>query len=260
MAPVQRSRTPTLAPRTAAPVRIRTLRTGGLAEADAAALAAVLDEEERARAARFAFERHRVAYIAAHALARGALGEAARAPAAAFRFRPGRSGKPAALLAGREADVSFNLSHTEGLVRVAVMAEPGADLGFDLEACSRPPAPEVEKTVFRPEERAWLAALPERERATGFLRLWTLKEAFVKATGQGLGADLMGFGFEMGEAPRIRFAQGVADLPGDWRFEQRLLGGGFVGAVGLRREAGSAAVFAWEEVEAPALLRELRPG
>ena len=238
-------------------VRIRTMRLARLDEAAIAPLLPLLDEEERRRAARFAFPRRRVEFIAAHALARATLAAATGVPAAAFRFRPGAHGKPAALLGGREAPVSFNLSHTAGMVGVAVAAVPALRLGFDLEAAARQVRPEVARNVFRPEELAWLAGLPAAEWQTGFLRLWTLKEAFIKATGRGLGQDLSRFWFDL-PPPRIRFLPGVPERAEEWLFEQRLLEGGFLGAVGLHRaQPGAPVAFAWEDLDLPALLREL---
>jgi len=104
-------------------VRVWTMATEGLNEAAVAPWAAVLDADERARAARFVFPHSRVAFIAAHALARAALAAAAGAPPAAFAFATGAHGKPQAQLNGRPAGMAFNLSHTEGLVGVAVAPE-----------------------------------------------------------------------------------------------------------------------------------------
>src|SRR5262249_54695591 len=57
-------------------VQVWTLRTDGLTEAAVAPWLAILDEEERARAARFVFPRHRIQFTAAHALTRMALAQA----------------------------------------------------------------------------------------------------------------------------------------------------------------------------------------
>ncbi len=239
-------------------VRVLTLPVAGLEEAAVEPLLAVLDAAERQRAARFAFARNRVEFTAAHALARAALATATGAPAASLGFAAGPHGKPEALLAdGRAAPASFNLSHTEGVVGVAVAAAPGLRLGFDLEPLTRRVSPAVAEGVFRPEELAWLAARPgEAGWREGFLRLWTLKEAFIKATGRGLAQGLQSFWFLPEDAgpPRLRLPQGAAERAEDWVFDQRRVPGGALGAVGLHRPAGQGATaFAWESLDLPAL-------
>ncbi|HEX2940144.1 MAG TPA: 4'-phosphopantetheinyl transferase superfamily protein, partial [Rhodopila sp.] len=99
---------------------------------------------------------------------------------------------------------------------------------------------------FRPEEVAWLGSLPEPQRVGGFLRLWTLKEAFIKATGEGLARDLASFWFAMGP-PRIRFAGGGTEAAADWHFQQQVIGGRFIAALGVHAP-GAAPDMLWEDI------------
>jgi 4'-phosphopantetheinyl transferase len=57
------------------------------------------------------------------------------------------------------------------------------------------------------EERAAFAALPEDQRKTAFLRLWTRKEALLKADGRGLMHDprQVTVGLDDGEMRAIAF-------------------------------------------------------
>jgi 4'-phosphopantetheinyl transferase len=227
-------------------VRVWTMETQGLDEAAVAPWAAVLDAGERARAARFAFAAGRVGFIAAHALARAGLAAATGAAPEAFAFAAGAHGKPAALLAGRPAGVAFNLAHTEGMVGVAVARAPGLALGFDIEPLARRAPLEVARRYFAPAEAAALEALPEAERAGRFFCLWTLKEAFIKATGKGLTQDLASFAFSP-DPPAISFAPGLDEDARAWSFVQRRLKGGFVAALGVRARAVATV---WREVPA----------
>ena len=214
-------------------VRVWTMRVGGLDEGATAPWRDMLDDAERQRAARFVFARNRIEFVAAHALLRAALASAFGVPSQAWRFVAGAHGKPAAWIGGAPAPLSFNLSHTTGMVGLAASAGSDRELGFDLENLARNIDLKVADRYFTPQEVAWLAALPEAERPRGFLRLWTLKEAFIKATGKGLTQDLASFWF-VPSPPRIHFTPQLEEDAADWRFEQRILDGAFVAALGMR--------------------------
>ena len=228
------------------------MRTEALGEADAARWSGVLDDIEKAAAARFVFARHRLQYVAAHALARAVLASAASVDPASWQWVAGAHGKPAAWRDGVPAPLAFNISHAEGMVGVAVLARAGAELGFDLEPFDRTVDLAVAKRYFRPEEVAWLDSLAAAERPRGFMRLWTLKEAFIKATGEGLSRDLASFWFETAP-PRIHFAVpadgSTAGPAGEWSFEQRVLDGGFVAACGVREGSDGPPERAWIDVD-----------
>ena len=230
------------------------MRVEGLDEPAVEPWAAVLDESERARAARFVFPRNRVEYTAAHVLVRRALAATTGHPAAAFRFEAGAHGKPTAWIGGTMAGVHFNLSHTRGMVAVAVAP---FEHGLDVEPLDRTVNLSIAGRYFCPEEIAWLGGLPEERRGEGFLRLWTLKEAFIKATGLGLSQELDGFWFQV-FPPAIRFKD-IADNQAAWRFEQRDLDGKFMAAVGFRAPPGQAPLVTWWQVEPDALSATVDP-
>jgi 4'-phosphopantetheinyl transferase len=218
-------------------VRLRWLLPEAADAAQLAAWHATLDAAERDRAERFRFEADRRAFLAAHALARAMLAEAAGLPAAALRFVAGRAGKPELDPALGLPWLRFNLSHTRSLVACALACRD--DLGLDVEDLARPEAsPGLAGRFFAPPEAAAIAALPPAERHRAFLRIWTLKEAFVKATGDGLGLGLDRFAFTLDPAPRLAFAPGSAGDPGEWRFVQVQPTPRHVLAMALRRRAG----------------------
>jgi 4'-phosphopantetheinyl transferase len=231
-------------------VQIWTMHIDGLSEADAAPWHDVLDAAEQARVARFVFDRHRATYIAAHALVRVALTSmVAGTSPRDWHFVEGEHGKPTAWLGDREAPVTFNLSHTDGMVGLAAVACPGYALGFDVESLDRQVTLAIADRYFCPEEIAWLGELPEPERPRGFLRLWTLKEAFIKATGKGLAQNLASFWFAP-MVPQIHFKAALAERTEDWQFEQRILADGhFIAAMGLRHQNDTMSECSWTEVD-----------
>lgn len=216
-------------------VRLWAMPVGNLGETDVARWRDVLDDDERARAARFAFEHNRVEYVAAHALTRRLLAEVTGEPPTAFRYQAGDRGKPVALCDGRLLRVHFNLSHTAGLVAVAAAVE--TELGVDVEAVDRTVELAVADRYFFGVEARWLDTLDPARRTEGFLRLWTLKEAYIKATGRGLSQALDEFWFEV-DPPRIRFTPAIADDEAAWRFHQLVLAERFLVAVGWRTAQG----------------------
>jgi 4'-phosphopantetheinyl transferase len=242
----------------AAVIHVWTLPVDGLDEEAAAPLLAPLDEAERARGARFVTARHRVLFVAAHALVRAALSALLGEPRAAWRFVADSNGKPAAYLGARPAPLSFNLSHTEGLAGVAAIAQPGRALGFDLEPLARDVDLAVANRFFSRYETGWLDGLAQPLRRPGFLRLWTLKEAFLKATGKGLTQDLASFWFDP-SPPRIHFAPELAERPDDWWFEQRVLDGGHLAALALRKLAAGRIETRWARVDPGELMAGCLP-
>ncbi len=170
-------------------VRIRWLVLDAIAPEMWAELAVLLDDAERARALRFHFDRDRKAYIAAHALARTLLSaEAPRSPAA-WRFAEGPHGKPEVVREPGVPPLRFNLSHTHGLVAVAVTL--AHDVGIDVEIVDQKRAGlEFAERAFAPAEVALLRAASSDALPGTFFAIWTLKEACIKALGGGLSVPL----------------------------------------------------------------------
>ncbi len=182
-------------------------------------IAAVLDPAEQARVARFTAARNAHEFIAAHALKRIMLSTAEPSIApSGWSFVTGSHGKPA--LAER-SDLHFNLSHCDGLVACAIRRS--APVGVDLERLHRDVPLEIAERYFAPEEQNWLHAQPESVRPAAFLRLWTLKEAVIKASGMGLSLELDRFAVGI-EPPRLCVADATLGDPETWRLDQRVIG------------------------------------
>lgn len=144
---------------------------------------ALLSAEEAARAGRFVFDLDRRRFEAAHVDLRLRLGAVLGIPPGALHFSRGPYGKPAveAPCAGQ-----FNLSHSEATG--ALLWLPGESAcGVDVERRrSVRDRDAVAAQVFTAAECGALAALDADRRDDAFLRLWTRKEAVIKALGTGL--------------------------------------------------------------------------
>lgn len=235
-------------------LQIWLLRVDALSERDIVPLLPLLDDDERARMARFVDARNRIEFAAAHGLTRLALGRTLSVPPASLAFIEGPNGKPSALHDGRPAAVSFNLSHANGMVGVAILARFDVSVGFDLERLDRRIDLKIANRYFRPEEVGWLMSLPVDERPRGFLRLWTLKEALIKATGEGLSRELDSFWFDV-FPPCLHF---VANDENEehWHFEQRIVDTSFIAAAGLRLAGGLDGSPVWRLLDPRKLLVE----
>ncbi|MCF6094294.1 4'-phosphopantetheinyl transferase superfamily protein [Microaerobacter geothermalis] len=96
-------------------------------------------------------------------------------------------------------------------------------MGVDIEQI-RPIDMEIANRFFTQEEREVLFHLPGNDQLSFFYELWTLKESFVKAIGQGLSCPLDSFGFDMRNYPHTIT---LLDIKGrdkmEWHFKKYFL-------------------------------------
>jgi 4'-phosphopantetheinyl transferase len=150
----------------------------------------VLSGAERDRAQRFKFDRDRDRFITVHGILRLILSAYSARPAADLEFPTGPNGKPA--LTTSERPIEFNMSHSGPHALIGITT--GGACGVDIEVI-RPgiSTTEIAERFFAPAEIHWLRSLPPEETVKGFFRLWTVKEAVIKATGLGLSTPLTDF-------------------------------------------------------------------
>ena len=157
----------------------------------------LLNLEELERYQRFHFDHDRHTYLAAHALVRIALSHYAACKPGQWRFMRGEQGKPEIEVTTELSSLRFNLSHTQGMVACII----GLDrvCGIDVE-CVRPlkDMMGIAEAVFSLAENAYLDRRAA-DQADIFFKLWTLKEAYIKAIGQGLSAPLKEITFDIRE-------------------------------------------------------------
>ena len=170
-----------------------------------------LDANERGRVARFHFDQDRNAFAVAHALLRYGMDRVGGIHPWQFRQMPG--GKPV-LVGDHLPKLHFNLSHSRSLAAVAISRT--GPLGVDVEKVESARGREdVAGIAFSPAERALLKSLAGENDI--FFTLWTLKEATIKATGQGLSADLQSFAFRL-DPPRLQAAGPDGSRGEEWCF------------------------------------------
>ena len=134
--------------------------------------------ERQAAVARFRFMSDKNRSLWAELFARWCAAKTARLSPAEIEISHNEKGKPFC----KGLSLSVSLSHSGAYIAVAVGQSA---VGVDVER-KRKFSLSVSRRWFRPEEHEFLASLPEEESARAFFRFWTLKEAALKYTGEGL--------------------------------------------------------------------------
>jgi 4'-phosphopantetheinyl transferase len=174
----------------------------------------VLSDDERLRWQRLRMPADRNRFLQARMLVRSVLGAVLGIEPAVVAFTAGPHGKPQLATGGWQ----FNLSHTRGLLVLAVSRERA--VGVDVEAIDR----RVEmlalsKRFFAAQEHDALLDLDGDAQRERFFALWTLKEAWLKARGLGLRVPLDDFRFTFnGKQPLIAFGPQLDEDPKGWQF------------------------------------------
>jgi 4'-phosphopantetheinyl transferase len=182
--------------------------------------AALLDAGERERAARFRSDEHAHQFLVTRALQRSVLScYAPEIAPAAWRFVAGERGKPELAPEFSGSGLRFNVSHSAFLVAMAVTR--AGRVGVDVECLNARAAPLALATrYFTGSEARQLAGLHATEQQRHFYRLWTLKEAWLKATGTGVADGLAGISFEFDASGQVdKLAMPVEDIS-RWQFWQ----------------------------------------
>jgi 4'-phosphopantetheinyl transferase len=219
-----------------------------------AAAAEVLSADEIARAERFVFDRDRRRFAACRRALRHVLSGYTGIAPEALVFAYGRNGKPS--LDGSDDGLAFNVSHAE---ERAVIAVSGAgDLGVDIECTTRTVDFEgLADRFFSPVESSELRALPASGRRQAFYNCWTRKEAYIKATGDGLACPLQSFAVTLQAAapPAFRWIEG--DAAAQWRLFAFSPGPAYVGAAAIRAQVDTIRL---HRFELPASARPVAAG
>ena len=160
---------------------------------------------------------HQREYLISQAFLRDVLGSYAGDDSQILEFERNASGKPHLKNTSQSMDkLQFNLSHSAELMACTV-THAGA-VGVDVEALAVDHGMlEVADHYFSASEVASLKDLDSAEQQHLFCKIWTLKEAYIKARGEGLALALDSFSFECSEPGVIRLSEGGA-YRNDWQF------------------------------------------
>lgn len=193
-----------------------------------------LSQDERVRADRFRIATSRNQHVVGRGMARRLLGREQIDPCL-IAFAIEKNGKPY-VSQPAEARRAFNIAHTDGLVMCGIDSQSDDLLGVDVEKLDRRTDPALAGRYFSKPEIDYLQkCVSETDRRNTFLKIWTLKEAFIKAIGTGLQTPLADFAFENIEStnPSIRMLNPKLESETQWSFLSIEPRPGYVGAVAI---------------------------
>jgi len=208
----------------------------------------ILNAEERDRAGRYISSSARTAFEICRIALRLALGRYLQANPDDIEFSYTTSGKPS--LPG-SSGLHFNVAHSHG--RAVLGFTVGSELGIDLEKMEEIVEYEaVAKTIMSGVELDAFTSLPTSSKQSAFYRAWTRKEAYLKATGEGL-AGLPGWiepRFEINENSRSQPAS-TLQANAEWRLHDLQISETYAGALvyqGVERSTRYISISTIEEL------------
>ncbi len=155
-------------------------------------LAELCSPEERARAGRFRFQQDQEHFLVRRGILRTILSHYGAGAPQEQQFTRSLNGKPAVERRPDQPPIQFNTSHSHALFLCAVARNVG--VGVDVEYMRAIlDAEQVAARFFAPGEYVAWRGLSNQDRVEGFFVCWTRKEAYIKATGEGLTRPLDSF-------------------------------------------------------------------
>jgi len=175
-----------------------------------------LPSDEQQRAARFRVVVARQRFVLGRVMLREILGRQLEADPTGISLTEGERGKPFLAAPAGISRIYFNLSHSGDVVTLAVAP---TEVGVDVESLRQVTnAERLARRFFSPAEHKLVCELDGPDRDHAFLRIWTQKEAYLKATGLGVGMAVREVETEPDPAnpPRLDAIAGDRDEAGRW--------------------------------------------
>ena len=207
----------------------------------AAGVAALLAPDEEERAGRFHFQRDAQRFSVTHARVRSILGAYLHSEPGELKFICSQHGKPS--LPDITPDLRFNLSHSadRAIVAIATAREVGVDIEHIRENVE---CDQLAERFFSLKEREFMRGLVAEQKLLAFFRLWTCKEAFLKAHGSGVSRSLSSFDVRLGNsAGELLAIRGDASEENRWSLVELESSAGYAAAAVVEGQLQAIRVF-----------------
>ena len=197
----------------------------------------LLSENEKSRAAAYRSDSRRQLFIIGRAGLRIILSALmAGIPPQSIRFTTGAQGKP--MLEDDACPLQFNLSHSHDAIVIGVTR--GQTVGVDIESMkARPRMADIAQHYFHSQESQVITQALDADDNLGALRqfykVWTLKEAFIKADGKGMAipGDSFYFTHIDTSTPCIELTDSAPDAASNWFFTHQFVDASYSVALAL---------------------------
>jgi 4'-phosphopantetheinyl transferase len=180
----------------------------------------LLSPDEKMRVERFYFEKDRNYFSVGRGLLRILIGHYLKIVPSQIDFFYEDYGKPALKSVLQDKTFEFNLSHSQGLA--LYVFSWNRKVGIDVEHIH--PMPDMDdfaERFFSPRESALINSLSGQQKEIVFFKLWTCKEAFLKANGNGLTLPInqVEISLEAEGSVRLETISEGKEQTADWRLE-----------------------------------------
>ena len=199
----------------------------------------VLSEDELDRANRFYFLKDKHRFISGRGMLRKILSFYLGVEPDEVPFQYSQYGKPylspekvSSEFSIPAFEIAFNLSHSNSIALLGVTKS--RRVGIDVEYAKHlPDADEIARRFFSPQENLIFQELTQKQKQTAFYHIWTRKEAFIKAIGEGLSYPLDQFdvSFLPEEQPCIKQISGDSNMGNRWSVKTLTPHPGYIGAI-----------------------------
>ena len=176
----------------------------------------VLNKEEMQKASKYKFDIHRKHFIASRCFQRNILSRYLGLNASDIIFNYTKHGKPYV----ENTNISFNLSNSGEMASIAI--SNNIVLGLDIELHKEiDDLNAIAKNFFSSREYAKFFKITPENKVKCFYEIWTRKESFIKAIGEGLSYPLDKFevSFDNDNPPRIKTINDSAKNASDWHLK-----------------------------------------
>jgi len=200
---------------------------------------AYLSLDEKARTERFYFEVDRNRFITGRGLLRSILSSYLKMDPSQIEFVYGQYGKPALKMGLRNKILEFNLSHSKDLAVYGFSWD--RQIGIDVEYVqSMSDMDNFAEHFFSHHETAFINSLSGEEKEKAFFKIWTCKEAFLKANGSGLTTPLneVEISLENDRTVELISVASDQDQTESWHFEMFNPVPGYQAALAFNAHAG----------------------
>lgn len=144
-----------------------------------------LSQQEREKSSDFVKPADAKRYILRHGMLRYILGTYTNTQPELLPLVNGILGKPGFHPQSEFHDISFSLSHADQVVFVGIVKNHS--IGIDIVKTDPGyPFHDITEYLFTPMEKEFVQRIEPGQRYLMFFKIWALKEAIVKATGEGI--------------------------------------------------------------------------